>query len=213
MRFDQQVYQKAQRHAYNTLKTPEKFGLPNLFKVSPKSITAPAHLIQELAWQNTVSTYNFQFGSNAPNPVIATFPQLNNVLLGENDVYAIYGIELCFGFSSVPLPSAGSIVGRVYSSRGNVPADYSLYTGLLNISIESDNPIQNISTKEFLETGNALQYDMQQGQGFMILNPQRIITGRISKFQVQINLQAINSLTLSGNAVVSCRLHGALGLA
>lgn len=213
MRFDQGVYQKAQRHAYDTLKSPAKFGLPNLFKVAPKSITAPGHLIQELPWVNTQSVYNFQFGSNAPQPQTATFPQLNNLLLGENDVFCMYGIEVCFGFNSISLPAAGSIVGRVYNTRGNFAADNSLYTGQMNISIESNTPIQKISTKEFLETGNVLQYDMQQGQGFMLLNPQRIFTGRISTFQVQINLQPINTLTLSPNSVLSVRLHGALGLA
>ena len=214
MRFDQVVYQRAERHAYDTLRNPNKYGLPNLFKVPPKSITAPAHLIQELPWVNTVSTFNFQFGSSAPQPVLATFPQLNNLLLGENDVFAMYGIEVCFGFNSVSLPQAGAIAGRVYSSRGTNAQDYALYTGQMQISIESNTPIQKISTKEFLETGNIFQYDMQQGQGFMLLNPLRVFSGRISTFQVQINLQPINTLTtLSPNSVVSVRLHGALGLA
>ena len=220
MRFDQTVLAAAQRHAFDTLADPAKFakGLSEeqrkLFKTAPRQITMPAVIQQELAFTNATSQYIFNFGSDAPSAAdgLQLTPQLANITLGRNNTFAMYGIQVYIGTQNTP--PAGSVVGRVYSTRGTLATQYSLYTGTMSMKVESNLPVTQIPMLSFLETGNALQYDMEQGQGLLLTNPQRVLSGQISTLQVIIDLNPLNAMaTIGTNVVISVRLHGALGQA
>jgi hypothetical protein len=220
MLFDTNVLAAAQRYAFDTLTDPKKFvkGLPEsqreLYKTLPTQITCPAIIQQELAFVNSNAQYKFEFGSNAVTAAagMQVTPQLNNITLGRNDTFAMYGIQFFIGTQSTT--PAGSIVGRIYTTRPVLATQGSLYTGSMSMKIESNTPVANISMMNFLETGNAQQYDMTQGQGLLLINPQRILTGQISTLQVIVDLEPINAMaTIGTNVVISCRIHGALGQA
>ncbi len=213
MLYDQKVIQDAQRYAYKTLKNPAEVlkGAPkevtDLYKVNPNNITSGAQIVQELPFVNTQNTYVFEFGTNAPNPTA----NLNNVVLGQNNVFAMYGVQLLIGIGFNGVSTLNK--DRIYNSRGQLSGDYSLYTGQMAMQIESNTPVQKAQTLDFLETNSSIVYNFQQGQGLVLTNPQRLLTGRIATFQVIITLPPLAGTGISATAVLSCRLHGALGLA
>lgn len=220
MRFDQTVLAAAQRHAFDTLNDPAKFakGLSEeqrkLFKTNPRQITMPAVIQQELAFTNATSQYVFNFGSDAPSAAdgLQLTPQLANITLGRNNTFAMYGIQVLIGTQNTT--PAGSVVGRIYQSRGILAPQFALYTGTMSMKVESNLPVTQIPMMQFLETGNFLQFDMEQSQGLLLTNPQRILSGQISTLQVIIDLNPLNAMaTIGTNVVISVRLHGALGQA
>jgi hypothetical protein len=53
----------------------------------------------------------------------------------------------------------------------------------------------------------------QGNNGLVLINPQRIVTGEMSKFNVVIDLDDISGLTITANSYILVKLHGALGRA
>ncbi len=79
----------------------------------------------------------------------------------------------------------------------------------MQMNIESQTPVAKFPMLAFREEG-----DFINGSGIVPIKPLRVLTGLVSKFQVQINLNnTINALTLSSNLFIRVILHGALGLA
>lgn len=198
MKFNPQGLYEAQRKAFDILVGVQP-GSP--FKVKPNNVTMDARLQQELAWVNTTNTYNFHFGTNAPIANFAVAPQLNNVILGENNVFCAYGISLLFGENN-------NAAGRIYRSVNITVNDGALYNGTLSMKFESTTPVDKMRTMWFREEG-----DFIAGSGMFLINPFRIFTGRTATLDVIVELPNISGLALTANMVVQCSLHGALGLA
>jgi hypothetical protein len=191
------VFLFAQRKAFETLTKSE--GVNEKFRVRPESVTIPAALIQEQALTNANGMMSFIFGSKSP---IGT-PVLNNIILGENDIAVVYGIQLLIG-------QGPTVNNRVYRSYGPAVQDNAPYNGVISIQLESNVPIANIDTLQFqkIDGTNRDQFD-----GAAVINPQRIITGRISTFNVQLQMNNIAASVFTPNLFVSMRLLIALGQA
>lgn len=194
MKFDPQGIYSAQRNAFDIL-TGVKPGSP--FKVNPDNISMEARLQQELPWVNTQNIFTFNFGTNAPAPTVV----LNNVILGENNVFVMYGIEILFGEGVNP-------ASRIYRSVNITVPDGALYNGDLSMKLESKTPVDKMKTMQFRDDG-----DFFQGCGMALVNPYRIFTGRVATVQIIITLPTISGLVLTPNMVISTRLVGALGQA
>ena len=76
------------------------------------------------------------------------------------------------------------------------------------MKLESNTPIDKMDMNLFRDDGDFVQWS-----GMVLINPFRILSGRIATLDVIVNLPNITGLVLTPNTVVSCRLHGALGLA
>ena len=192
MKYDLAALQAAQRAAWNLMKSEKGVASDR------SNVTLPATLRQELVYVNTTSIYQFQFAANA---AAAATTALNNVNIGENDLFWIYGIQILYG-------SGATSNNRAYYSRGFTPSDDILYNGTLEVNIESRNPILNLPMQMFREEG-----DMNTLAGAVFINPLRRLTGKYSNFMVTINLgkTAVNiaAATLTANGYISCILHGA----
>ncbi len=192
------VFLFAQRKAYDLLSPSGKTGDPR-FKVKDENITIPAALIQEQALTNAKSRYDFIFGAKAP---IGT-QILNNIVLGDNDIACVYGIQLLIGQG--PL-----INSRVYRAYGPAVQDNVVYNGTIQIQLESNQPVTNIDTLQFRKEDGTTK---DQFDGAAPINPQRIITGRISTFNVSLILPDVAALVFTPNLFISMRLLIALGQA
>lgn len=185
--------QRAQRLAWDLLVN----GAGDIAGVDPVNIGIPSMMRQELAFTNTVSKYEFLFDSNAPRKTLV----LNNLKFGENDVFAIYGIRVAIGVGA-------QANNRVYRTVGTTANDNSVYNGRTSIDFESSTPIFDIANEAFLdervETG---------WSGLVLINPLRIVTGKMSKIQLNLDLGNISGLVLTADQFLSVELHGGLGRA
>jgi len=220
MRFDTQAIMFMQRKAYNALTAPgvikhkgigEVEGRPALKKelvknkhyVQPKLTSSPGMIIQELPWVNTTTTFTFDFSQNGPQQT----PGLNNnSVLNKNDVFAIYAIQILFGTGT-------NSASFVYRSHGILPADDSLYNSTLQIVTESSTYVDKMEGQFFRDNpANSNEYFGEIGM--QIINPVRIVSGELGKFNVNIVLKnPISTLVISANTVISMRLHGVYGQA
>lgn len=193
------VFFIAQRKAFETLNADNlRVGSRN-FKVNPTSITIPAALIQEQPLTNVSNIYTFVFGTKSP---IAT-PQLNNIILGDNDIALVYGIQLLIG-------QGANVNTRVYRAYGPNVQDNVVYNGILSMQLESNLPVANIDALQFRRDHGT---DKDQFDGAAVINPQRIITGRISTFNVVLTMPNVQPLVFTPDLFVSMRLLIALGQA
>lgn len=210
MKFDQQALQRAQRHAYDTLiregmnvqtSAGSKF-IPNPYRVKAENISISAQLIQEQAFVNTQNIFTFDFSQNAP-PKTAV---LNNVQLGANNVFVIYGLQLLLG-------EGASGNTRVYRSFGLTANDESIYNSTVSLKLEQSTLIDKMNGLEFKDFENSPSNFWNQA-GMTLINPQRILTGRLGVFEIDITLlNSIAGIVLTANTFLSMRLHGALGQA
>lgn len=194
------VFFIAQRKAFDTLNVDKVKADGNKdFKVNPNSITIPAVLIQELPLTTASNVMTFSFGTKSP---IAS-STLNNVILGDNDIACIYGIQLLIG-------QGPTVNTRIYRAYGPNVQDNVPYNANISVMLESSLAINNIDTLQFRrENGtNKDQYD-----GAAVINPLRIITGRISTFNVILTMADVSTLVFTPNLYVSMRLMIALGQA
>jgi|SRR5574343_819481 len=193
------VFFAAQRRAFDMLdKNKPEIGDPK-FKLDPKQITSPATLIQELPLTSATNLLIFNYGSNAPQPSAT----LNNFLLGENDIFCIYGYQMLIGQGAL-------ITNRIYRAYGPSVQDNAPYNSQLRLQLESNIAMKLIDTLQMRkEDGTKLeQYD-----GAVITNPLRTITGRVSTFQVQVVMPDVSTTVFTPNLFVSMRLLGVLGQA
>jgi len=216
MRFDQSSIMEAQRRAFAALTSPqkstnkrgangklEKVLEMNKHYVPSKYCTAPAMLIQELAWVNTTPTFTFDFSINGPGQTPGTN---NNIKIGKNDIFAFYGIQILFGTGT-------SSASFVYRAHGVLPADDSMYNSFVLIKTESSTYVDKMEGQYFRDNA-ANANEFYGDMGLQIINPVRIISGEVGTFQVVVQLKnPIAALVLSANTVISMRLHGVYGQA
>jgi hypothetical protein len=194
------VFFVAQRKAFEAISAKEGVEASNKkFQVNPASITIPAALIQELPLTTASNVMTFVFGTKSPIGTAA----LNNVILGDNDIAVIYGIQLLIG-------QGATVNTRIYRSYGPNTQDNVPYNGLISVQLESNVPMINVDTLQFRREHGT---DKDQFDGAAVINPQRIITGRISTFNVILTMPDVSTLVFTPNLFVSMRLLIALGQA
>lgn len=207
MKNDQIALQRAQRNAYEfmarpVITLPNNQKVPNPFKVSETNITEPAILIQEQAFVNTQNAFSFDFSQTAPPKTTV----LNNVLLGTNNIFVIYGIQLLLG-------EGANGNNRVYRPFGVTQNDESIYNSTMSLTVEQSNLIASMDGLQFKDFDNS-PLNMWNTAGMVLINPQRVLTGRLGVFLFNITLlNSIAGLALTANTFLSVRLHGALGQA
>lgn len=206
MRFDLQSVRDAQRQAYDTLTQREwksKNGpIKNPYFVRPENVSIGAQLIQEQAFVNTTSAFSFDFSINAPQPSAT----LNNVLLGKNNIFCFYAIQILIG-------EGATANNRIYRSRGIQQNDDSLYNSTVTMKFEQATLIDKMNGQNFRDISTNPN-EFWTEAGLYLINPQRIITGELGVLNLSINLlNSISALTLSANLFISARLHGAFGQA
>jgi len=192
------VFFQAQRMAYETLNPSNPSGQQK-FKVAPTSITIPATLIQELPLTTATNQLTFVFGTKSPNGSAS----LNNIILGDNDIAVVYGVQLLIG-------QGATVATRIYRAYGPNVQDNVPYNGTLSFQLESNVPVTNIDTLQFRKEDGT---NKDQFDGCAVINPLRIITGRISTFNVILNMPDVSTLVFTPNLFVSMRLMIALGQA
>lgn len=221
MRFDQQALWGAQRNAYHALTAPEivlhrptgkdgisgakatKHKMFNQNYADPKLTTSPAMLIQEVPWVNSTQSFTFDFSINGPQQT----PGLNNnIVIGKNDIFAAYGVQLLFGTGT-------NSADFIYRSHGVLVADDSAYNSIIQLKVETSTFIDKMEGQFFRDTAaNANEYWAEAGM--QLINPIRIVNGELGTFKVFLNLKnPISTLVLSANTVLSMRLHGVYGQA
>ena len=172
----------------------------NEWHVKPDNITCPSGLAQELPLDGSTNTLSFIFNQNAP---IQT-PALNNITLGVNDIFVVYGIQVLFGVGATG-------VNRQYFTHGLLASDNAIYQGAtMSIQFEQSQTVKNIDMLEFKydETTN-----FKPEEAIQLINPLRMVTGRLGTFTVSINMQPVTGLVFSANAFVRVSLRGVLGQA
>lgn len=197
----QVAVQNAQRFAFQmlskeTIKT-KKGDVPNPYYVNPKNITVPAQIIQEQQLVNTNNTYTFDFSNNAPQPS----DTLNNVLLGNNNIASVYGIQVYLG-------EGATVSNRVYRTYGNLAADNVFYNGNTQVKYEQSTFVTNLQNSDYYKYDgvNRDQYD-----GLVLMQPLRVISGRLGINQVIMTLPKVSTLTFTANLFISVRLCVAFG--
>ena len=206
MRFDLQSVREAQRQAYKTLANPTIITAhgpkPNPYKTDPASISIGAQLIQEQAYTNQATQFSFDFSINAP---IAT-PTLGNIVLGKNNVFVFYAIQLLIG-------EGANANTRIYRSRGITSNDDAIYNSIFTMKFEQSTLIDKMNGQNFRDVGtNANEFWAENG--LYLINPQRVVSGELGVFNLTINLiNSISGVVLSPNLFLSVRLHGAFGQA
>src|SRR4029077_21203899 len=204
MNFDQQALRDSQRRALKAIAMPyldAEGTVKNPHYVDGKLTTSPAMLIQELTWANNVNQFAFDFSINGPQHVPGVD---NNIVIGKNDVFAMYAITILFGTGT-------NSASFVYRSHGVLPADDSVYNSIIQIKIESSTFVDKIEGQMFRHNPtNSNEFFGEMGM--QLVNPIRILSGELGVFQVNINEKnPLNALVLSANTVVSMRLHGVYG--
>jgi hypothetical protein len=179
---------------------PTKKYFENEWHVKPENITCPSIICQELPLNGSTNALTFNFSQTAPQQTTA----LNNTLLGINDIFVIYGIQVLFGVGALG-------VTRQYFTHGLLAADNAIYQGAtMSMQFEQSQNIKNIDMNDFLYNETT---DYKPEEVIKLVNPLRMITGRLGTFNIVINMQPLTGLTFTPNAYVSVRLHGALGQA
>lgn len=216
MLFDQVAIHDAQRRAYNTLAS--KYIKINDFSDSGEpierwelnanytpglNVTAPAEIIQEQPFVNTVNQYTFDFSLTAPVPSAT----LNNRLLGKNNRFQSYGIKILIGEGS-------NANNRIYRSRGVIQNDDSLYNSNIAVKYEQSTYQDFIIGRNFRDVVNAGADEYGETSGLVLINPQRVSNGSMGVYQVLLTLNnSISTLVLTPNLFISVRLVGAIGQA
>lgn len=179
---------------------PQMEYVENPFHVKGDNITCPSKLMQEIPLNGATNTLTFIFNQNAP---IQT-PTLNNVVLGVNDIFMMYGIQVLFGVGAQG-------VQRQYYTHGLLASDDALYQGsVMDIQFEQSQSVKNIDMMSFLYTQGT---DFKEEEAVMLINPMRKLTGRLGTFTVTITMQSITGLVFTPNAYVRVALLGVLGQA
>lgn len=194
--------QNSQRFAFDMLAQPvvgPNKNVKNKYYTDPKNITVPAKLIQEQQLTNGTNVYTFDFSSQAPQPSAI----LNNILLGKNQVAAVYGIQFYLGVGS-------TASNRTYYTYGPLAADNIFYNGNTKIVYEQSSFIVNVSNDEYYKYDGI---NRDQDDGLVLIQPLRVISGELGINQVVVSLPSVSSLTFTSNLFMSCRLHIALGQA
>lgn len=103
-----------------------------------------------------------------------------------------------------------TIVNRIYRAFGPSVQDNAPYNSQLRLQLESNIAMKLIDTHQMRkEDGTKTdQYD-----GAIVVNPLRVITGRVATFQVQVVMPDVNTTVFTPNLFVSMRLLGVLGQA
>lgn len=212
MRYDQQAIREAQRMAFNVITQPKTqikndqgvvCDIDNPYWVNPLNVTMPMKLVQEIAWVNTTQNFSFDFSINAPVQVPGTN---NNVILGQNNVFVAYGIQILFR-------DGASSANGVYRSFGNTVNDDALYNSLISIRLEQSTLIDKVNGQDFRDVPNAVT-EYNSLDGMLLINPVRIVSGKLGTFTLNLNLlNPISALTISANQFISARLVGAYGQA
>lgn len=213
MKYDHVAIREAERKAFEVITataTQEKnangeiCNTANPFWVNPLNVTMPMELVQETPWVNTGQQFNFDFSINAPVQVPGTN---NNVILGQNNVFVAYGLKLLFR-------DGASSANGVYRSFGNTPNDDSLYNSLVSIRLEQSTLIDKVNGQNFRDVPEGAVTSFNALDGLLLINPVRIVTGKLGTFTLSINLlNPISALVISANQFVSARLVGAYGQA
>lgn len=221
MRFDVQALWAAQRHAYKALTATEvimhkptggdgiKAALAiketkfNQSYADPKNTTSPAMLIQELPWVNSTQQFTFNFSINGPQQTPGVN---NNITIGKNDIFAVYGFQLLFATGT-------DSADFIYRSHGVLPADDSAYNSFLQLKVENSTFIDKMEGQFFRDTASNSN-EFWGEAGMQLINPIRIVNGELGTFNVILNLKnPISTLVLSTNTMLSMRLHGVYGQA
>jgi hypothetical protein len=221
MRFDQQALGQAQRRAYAALTAPavathvrvkgEGMSAPSIKKevsannnyADPKLTTSPAMLIQELPWVNSTQQFIFDYSINGPQQTPGVN---NNIVIGKNDVFAIYGVQMLFATGT-------NSAAFVYRSHGVLPNDDSAYNSFIQMKIETNTFIDKMEGQFFRDNpANSNEYFGEIG--LQLINPIRVVNGELGTFKIFLNLKnPISSLVISANTMLSMRLHGVYGQA
>ena len=221
MRFDQLALGRAQRRAYAALTAPavaehirEKgsgMSAPQIKKeikannnyADPKQTTSPAMLIQELPWVNSTQQFVFDFSINGPQQVPGVN---NNINIGKNDVFAIYGIQMLFATGT-------NSAAYIYRSHGVLPNDDSAYNSYIQMKVETNTFIDKMEGQFFRDNpANSNEYFGEIG--LQLINPIRVVNGELGTFKIFLNLKnPISTLIISTNTMLSMRLHGVYGQA
>ncbi len=197
----QLAVQNAQRFAFQMLSKQKIKSngkeIANPYYVNPKNITVPAQIIQEQQLSNTTNTYTFDFSNQAPQPT----DTLNNVLLGNNNIAAVYGIQVYMG-------EGATVSNRVYRTYGPLAADNVFYNGNTQVKYEQSTFVTNLQNTDYYKYDgvNREQYD-----GLVLMQPLRVISGRLGINQVIMTLPKVNGLVFTPNLFMSVRLCVAFG--
>lgn len=203
MNHDQQALRQAQVSVFDNLgeKAVDADGNTIIPSVPLYNITSPAILRQEQPYNNTVSRYIFEFRSNGPAATIGA-AGLSNVLMGDNDIFGMYGIQVEIGVGN-------NLQGRVYNAFGTTANDNTIYSGQLTFRQASREPVENFPMTIFRDaTGNVGDY-----QGFQFIRPIRKWVGSLDTVEVGINIPNLTGLVMTANQFLRVTLHGALGVA
>jgi len=180
-------------------------GVPK-FSIDPVptgQISAPAVIAQELEFTTATATYRFEFGSRAPDPAFppAGAIQFNNVQLGENDTFCLYGIRFYLGVGE-------NASDRIYRTTGVVSDDDVIYNGNVSMKFASSEPVKFFSSKNFRDSNLFQPY-----AGFNFVRPVRTFTGSLSNLIVTLELPDVSTLVFTPNSVLRMELEGAIGVA
>lgn len=212
MQFDTTVLKSAERRAFEMLSEPmikqksastgQESMVRNPWFVNPKFITSPAILIQEQAYAAATGQYIFDFSINGPDKSAT----LNNVKLPQNNIAAIYAMQLLIG-------KGDTAVSREYFSTSFSVADRSIYNSNLQMKIETDTVIDNFDCQFFNEIPETPGMINKESSLIPIV-PIRILTGKLGVFQIIITPRnSLSALTLTSGQFLSMRLHAVMGQA
>lgn len=192
MKADQIALQRALRSCYEKMIADPGIVNPKSGKKNAWNVTSPAALRQEIAYAATTTQYNFQFAANAAPAASAT---LNNVNMGENDIFWFGAVQVLYGLGATSN-------NRQYFSRGFTPSDDILYNSTMEITIESGTPVINVPMQWFREEG-----EVPSLCGIVVIPQVRRLSGDMSNISFNINLGKtsvnITGATLTANAFIS----------
>jgi hypothetical protein len=193
----------AQYPMYGSMLNPFGWYTGNQFYTDARLITMPSTLQQEVVF-DTTGTYTFNF---AATNAVAASATLNNFTLPQNNVAAVYAMRLRLGYGATSNT-------RQYQTYGATLSDNSIYNSNAILTIESENQMTNFSVDDFKEVPDNNPRGIEKYSGMMLINPVRIISGKLGVFQVQIKtLSSLAGLDISPNLYLSLTLMCAFGQA
>lgn len=236
MRWDQVAIRESKRKAFDVLSKPilthhvihhdmnaktmtaHKKGKENPFYIEADLVSGPGYLVGEVPFVNTTTSFNFNFSLNGFKHVTAstTVAPLqagdNNITLPQNNIFAIYGLQLWLGYQQPD--NTGNLTSALtqYRSWGITPNDECIYNSVLSMQIESSTLIDLWDGKAFRENGGIVS-EYWNEMGLVLITPIRVLTGKLGKFNFNVTVQnPIANIPLSGsNIVLSMRLWGMNG--
>jgi len=120
--------------------------------------------------------------------------------MGNSDILGFFAIRLLYGIGA-------DRNNRVYRSRGINDDDNSLYSGEMTVEFESNKPIFNLTTDQFL---NESDEGINQAAGLTFLTGTRIVSGYLANFKVTITLPVISTLTITDDSFIKLQLIGGI---